>query len=97
MPASILTELIIKPFFEVVVYGSLYLTGLIIIPIFTFGKFTVEQLAAPRHRKARPRNDQSPVLTPGVVSADAAAFFGMLFWLAVIIVGFLLWQGMSPN
>ena len=43
MPASILTELIIKPFFEVVVYGSLYLTGLIIIPIFTFGKFTVEQ------------------------------------------------------
>jgi hypothetical protein len=93
MPLGIVVEVVIQVVAEVVLNGVCYLTGSVVVPAFTLGRWTVAPIdrsvrhrpRLPAHRATGTRNRE--------VSADAAVFFGLLFWAVVGIIGLLVWLG----
>jgi len=94
MPASILGELILRPLFEVVLSVFGYLTGRVIVPLFTLGVYSVETVLPSKRPRPRPRlrrrNSSPPPAR--VVEAETAALFGLLFWFGVLAAGYFIWQ-----
>ena len=80
MPASLLTEILFRGAFEVVIYGLGYIIGWLVVPIFSFGYYSVE----PWDFKSRKKSSSHSRRTlPKQVSADAACGVG----LATLAVG----------
>jgi len=93
MPASILGELILRPIFEVVLSVFGYLTGRVIVPLFTLGVYSVETVLPSKRPRPRLRRRKSPSPPPPrVVEAETAALFGLLFWLGVLAAGYFILQ-----
>jgi hypothetical protein len=92
MPGSVVAELILRPVFEIVLYFVGYLTGHVVVPVVTFGVYTVAPVA-PTARRPRPRlKRRAAPIAPRVVSPDLAALVGLLFWAFAIAIGYLLWR-----
>ena len=89
MPASLLTELVLRPLFEVVLYGVGYMVGFAVVPIFSLGMYRVEPWDCRVRAKARKR---SYPLAPRVVSADVATGIGLVTLVAAALIGFFLWR-----
>jgi hypothetical protein len=89
MPASFLTELVLRPLFEVVLYGVGYMVGVVVVPIFSLGMYTVESWDFQVRAKARKRSNP---LAPRVVSADVATGIGLATLVAAALIGFFLWR-----
>ncbi|MCW0436135.1 MULTISPECIES: hypothetical protein [Xanthomonas] len=89
MPASLLTEIVLRPLLEIFLYGLCYVVGMIVVPTFSFGYYSVEPWSSKRRSKSGKR---SAYLAPRVVSADAAAFWGGFALVGVGLLGYALWQ-----
>ncbi|MCI2245716.1 hypothetical protein L3067_13995 [Xanthomonas sp. PPL568] len=88
MPASLLTEVVLRPLFEIVLYGLCYVVGMIVVPAFSFGYYSVEPWSSKRRGKSGRR---SAYLAPRVISADAAAFWGALALVGLGLLAYALW------
>ena len=89
MPASLLTELVFRALFEVVFYGIGYVVGVLVVPIFSLGQYTVEPWDfKPRKNSAR----RSHRLAPRQVSADVAAGIGLATLALAGLIAFFLWR-----
>ncbi len=91
MPASLLTELIIRPLVEIMVHVVGYLTGIGVVSVFTLGRYSVEPLLPEQRPRPRIRKRGNAPLQPYVVSADDAVLIGFLFWAVVLGAGALIW------
>jgi hypothetical protein len=94
MPLSAIAEAVLQPVVEIALQFFGYYTGRVLVPAFSFGAYRVEglcdgQRARPRLR--RRRAIQAPP-EPGVISADAGAAIGVVFWIAVALLLGLLYQ-----
>lgn len=87
MPASLLTELVIRPLFEVVLYGVGYVIGVMVVPALSFGRYTVE----PWDFKKRTKKRHGP-LAPRVVSADVAVGVGLATLFVAVLIGYFIWR-----
>jgi hypothetical protein len=83
MPASFIGELILQPMAELVLQVAGYLTGWVVVPVFSFGKAYVEP--APKGVRIVPtwgsldRDSRGKI----VLSADLGAVVGLVFWACV--------------
>ena len=92
MPASLLTEILFRGLFEIVLYGLGYVIGLVVVPIFSLGYYRVESWDfKPRSRRKGTRSNTGP----RVVSADAATGVGLITLLVASVVAYLLWRTTS--
>lgn len=89
MPARLLTEIVLRPLLEIVLYGLCYVVGMIVVPAFSFGHYSVEKWSSKQRRKSGKR---SAYLAPRVVSADTAAFWGGFALVGFGLLGYALWQ-----
>ena len=89
MPASLLTDLIVRPLFELAIYGLGYLTGHVMVPMLTLGRYTVETWDFQHKSKKR---DRPRSLTQHTVSAEVAIGVGLATWVVAILVGYVLWS-----
>jgi len=77
MPASLLTEILFRGLFQTVLYGLGYVTGLVVVAIFSFGYYKVAPWDfQPRPRRKSPRRNPDP----RVVSADTATVSWLIFY-----------------
>lgn len=95
MPANLLTELVVRPVFEIVLYGLGYFTGQVVVPIMSLGRYSVEPIIQPRRPRPRLKRNQSICLAPFTVSADAATAIGLLVWVFIVACGFFVWRVVS--
>lgn len=89
MPLSGIAEAILQPVIEIAFQVFGYYTGRVLVPALSFGRYRVEGLGRderprPRYRKGRPISTQPE---PRVLSADAGAAIGVVFWI-LIALGF---------
>lgn len=89
MPASLLTELVVRPLFEIVFYGVGYVIGVVVVPIFSLGRYTVEPLDFQKRTKTKKRATH---LAPRVVSADVSAGIGLATLFVAGLIGYFLWR-----
>ncbi|MET7142570.1 hypothetical protein M3S04_12790 [Xanthomonas sp. PPL139] len=89
MPASLLTEVVLRPVLEIVLYGLCYVVGMIVVPAFSFGYYSVEPWSSKRRSKSGRRG---AYLAPRVVSAEAAAFWGGFALVGLGLLGYALWS-----
>jgi hypothetical protein len=90
MPAEFVFQILFRFLFEVVAYSVGYLTGKVLIRVFTLGRWSSEFVDKPS--RARKRGERRADRRSGakVVSADTTVFIGALFWAVVILLGFVL-------
>jgi hypothetical protein len=94
MPGSFLGELILQPLFELALQLFGYVTGRIVVPILSFGSVRVEGSGDENptssvrwlKRKSTWRDSRGKL----VLDADVGAFCGILFWIAVGVVAFVM-------
>lgn len=93
MPSSLLTEFVLRPIAEGVVHVFGYLTGLMLVPMLTLGRYQVEALMSEQRPRPKSwkRQPKQP-LPPHVISADDAVLVGMLFWVVVVAAFALIWH-----
>jgi hypothetical protein len=89
MPLSAIGEFFLQPLFEIIFQVLGYLTGRIVVPVFSFGLVRVERIVEkikhrPSLKNVRVESDRSRV-----ISADAGTFLGILFWCLVGFTVFL--------
>ena len=89
MPASFLSEVVLRSLFEVVFYGVGYLVGVLVVPLFSLGMYTVEPWDFRARTKTKKRANQ---LAPRVVSADIAAAVGLATLFAAAVVWYFIWR-----
>ena len=92
MPVSALAEFILRPIFEIVFHVLGYWTGYVIVPIFSFGKYSVEPVFSRKRKISGKRYRASNSSKSGELSADAAALIGLLFWAMLVLIPVLLWH-----
>ncbi|CAN5339690.1 hypothetical protein BH09PAT4_BH09PAT4_09130 [soil metagenome] len=83
MPLSGIAEAILQPVFEVVFRAAGYLTGYVVVPIFTLGRVLVEpdsskQIIFPAKGGIKRRSDGV-----FVVEAELGTLCGLVFWVLV--------------
>ena len=92
MPASLLTEIIFRGAFEVVLYGLGYIIGRLLVPIFSFGYYAV----APWDFKNRKVSSSHPKLSPPkTISADTACAIGFCALAAASTTAYFVWRAAS--
>ncbi|AJC46526.1 hypothetical protein [Xanthomonas sacchari] len=89
MPASLLTEVVLRPLFEIVLYGLCYLVGMLVVPALSLGYYSVEPWSSKRPSKS---GNRGAYLAARVVSADAAAFWGGFALVGLGLLGYALWE-----
>ncbi|HET9444733.1 MAG TPA: hypothetical protein VFO35_00640 [Steroidobacteraceae bacterium] len=89
MPLSPIGEFILQPVLELLVQVAGYITACIIIPVFSFGLVTVKP--GPKGEMVTPRFGRIRRLPGGrfIMEAELAALFGILFWVVVAVVVWL--------
>ena len=84
MPLSAIAEVILAPVFEAVAHVLGYLTGSVVVPVFSLGMLRVEPIPD--------KNPKAIFTLPGapppaedsrIISVDATICFGLLFWVVV--------------
>jgi hypothetical protein len=88
MPLEFVAEVLLRFVFEIVFYVLGYATGWLLIPVFSFGRYTAEPLSPPRRGQRRGRS-RAPK-GPRQVSIEFTALIGILFWIAVPTAWYLL-------
>jgi hypothetical protein len=92
MALDAVAEFLLRPLFEIVFYGVGYLTGRVILPVITLGRFRSEGRRRDEYRERRRQGARSPRhRSPDghwILSDDTVAFCGIVFW-ALIIAGFV--------
>ena len=88
MPASLLTEIIFRGAFEVVLYGLGYIIGRLVIPAFSFGYYSVEPWDFKRRKKSKSHSGRP---LPRNVSADAACVIGFCTLAVVSTTAYFVW------
>jgi hypothetical protein len=92
MPASLLTEIIFRGAFEVVLYGLGYIIGWLLVPTLSFGQYTVE----PWDFKSRKRSSShSKLLPPKTISADATCAIGFCALAVASTTAYFVWRATS--
>ena len=91
MPLSPIAELLLRPIFEFVVAGVWYLTGVVVVQVFTFGAYGVEDLGKPPRRRTRKQRAPES-LPPRTVSGEVAMFIGMVTWVAIVAAAYFYWR-----
>ncbi|MFT3807984.1 hypothetical protein [Arenimonas sp.] len=91
MPAEFLFEILLRFVFELIAYAVGYLTGSVIVPLFSLGAYSVEPFEKPvrgkrRQRRKRSRPEDRP---PRTVLAETTTIVGLLFWVLVAIIAYL--------
>ena len=89
MPASLLTEILFRGAFEVVLYGLGYLVGRVVVPIFSLGYYSVEPWDFSARKKPRRRSRQ---LLPKQISADAACGVGLATLAVTGVIVYFVWR-----
>ena len=89
MPASLLTEILFRGAFEVVIYGLGYVIGWVVIPIFSFGYYSVEPWDFKSRKKSRSHSRRS---LPKHVSADAACGIGLVTLALASTLAYFVWR-----
>lgn len=89
MPASLLTEILLRGIFEIILYGMGYLVGRVVVPIFSLGYYSVEPWDFSSRKK--PKNRPAHLL-PKQISADAACGFGLATLALAATIAFLIWR-----
>ena len=90
MPLSALAEIILQPVFEIILHVFGYMTGYIVVPLFSFGTLQVERIVEKERPRPRLKNMRSDKDEPRMISADAATCFGLLFWGLVAVAAYLI-------
>lgn len=88
MPLSIVAEFLFQGILEAAFYAIGYLTGRVIVFVFTFGKYSVEPFVVVKEGKKKKRKKPPKQIPPKpfTLSTDAGVVIGLLFW-AVLGVG----------
>ena len=89
MPASLLTEILFRGVFEIVLYGLGYAIGWVVVPLLSFGYYRVEPWDFRPRSKTRGRSRQR---RPKQVSADAACAIGLATLAAVAVLACFGWR-----
>ena len=95
MAIELAAEVLFRFVFEALLYTLGYATGWLLIPVLSFGRYTVEPLSPPRRGARRTRTGGAR--PPRQVSAETASLVGLLLWVAVAGVGFALWWIARPG
>ena len=92
MPLSAIAEAILQPVFEAAGHVLGYLTGSVVVPVFTFGAYRVEKVVAPYKFRSPPNSKDTHAASkfPRFISADAGTVFGLIFWAGALAVGLYL-------
>ncbi len=92
MPASLLTEILFRGLFEIVFYGIGYVIGVVVVPVFSLGRYTVELWDfQPRSRSKGRRGKPGP----RIVSADAATGIGLVTLVGAGVLAYFVWHAAS--
>ena len=89
MPASLLTEILFRGAFEVVFYGLGYIIGWLVVPIFSFGYYSVEPWDFKSRKKSRSHSRQT---LPKQISADAACGVGLATLAVASAIVYFVWR-----
>ncbi len=89
MPLSPIAEFILQPLFELFFYLFGYLTGRVVVPLFSFGLVRVDRIMEKTKHRPSLRNARMESEQHRVISADAGTFFGILFWCLIGLLVFL--------
>ncbi len=92
VPGSALAELILWPILELILYVAGYLTGYVVVPIVTLGRYQVEPFVVQGRKRYGKSRKYSFARKANVVSDDAATLIGLLFWVAVTATIYLIWR-----
>lgn len=90
MPLEIAAEFILKPVLEFLLELFGYMTGRVVVPLFTGGLVRVEHLSKEQRRRRTRGRFVRQTHRPRVISADAGTLCGMLFWALAALCGYLL-------
>ena len=90
MPLSALAEVILQPIIEAIAHVFGYLTGFVVVPVFTLGVIRVERILDDEKPRPKLRNMRADMPRPRVISADAGTAFGLLFWALIAVAAYLL-------
>jgi hypothetical protein len=82
-------ELLLQPVLELLFYGVGYATAWVVVPLFTFGRVTVEPARNIDVLRPQPRIGPRRYVIDGV----AAALVGWLFWIVVAVIAWSLARG----
>ena len=93
MPASLLTEILFRGVFEVILYGLGYVVGWLVVPVFSFGRYSVEPWDFKTRRKSR---IQSRKPLPKQISADAACTIGLVTLAVAVAIAYFAWRAVDP-
>ena len=92
MALDAVAEFLLRPLFEIVSYCVGYLTGRVILPVVTLGRFRSEGHPRNEYHEGRKRGDGSRRFrSPDgywVLGDDTVALCGIVFW-ALVIAGFI--------
>jgi hypothetical protein len=92
MPASALAEFILWPIFELIMYVVGYLTGYVVVPVFTLGRYRVAPFVSRRPNRYGKGRKRSLLSQVNVISDEAAMYIGLVFWAVVIAAGYFIWR-----
>ena len=92
MPLSAIAEAILQPVFEAAGHVLGYLTGCVVVPVFTLGAYRVERVEAHHKSQSLPNSKDTHAASkfPRFISADAGTAFGLVFWVGALAVGLYL-------
>ena len=89
MPASLLTEILFRGAFEVVLYGVGYVIGWWVVPVLSFGHYRVEPWDFKRRKKSK-SHSRRPL--PKQLSADATCLVGFAVLAAASTLVYFVWR-----
>ncbi|MFT4256253.1 MAG: hypothetical protein QM599_04750 [Pseudoxanthomonas sp.] len=84
-----MTEILFRGVFEIVLYGIFYAIGWLVVPIFSFGYYSVEPWDFKSRRKSRSR---AGFRSPKQISADTACLVGLVALVAASALAYFAWR-----
>lgn len=90
MPLEAVAESVLAPLLGLVLELLGYLTGRVVVPVFTFGFFRVEALSREKRRRRTGEWFARQTNQPRVISPDAGALCGFVFWSAIGVCAYFL-------
>ena len=83
MPGEAIGEFILRPLFELVLHVLGYLTGRIVVPLFSMGTVRVMPIFRPAKVKPKWHGFHRGPKGNLIADCDTATLIGLVFWLAV--------------
>ncbi|MDR7070933.1 hypothetical protein J2X02_003805 [Pseudoxanthomonas japonensis] len=90
MPASLLTEILFRGVFEIVLYGLGYVIGWAVVPILSLGFYSVEPWDFSSRKRFKSRSRQQRL--PKQLSADVACGVGLATLAIAAAIMYFLWR-----